>query len=256
MTRTTGVIQSHESECQGSARVKNEGIHEAWSRILPVRSIKSYFVKSIKLNNAFDNPSCKICNGNTAPFGACDFNKFCSTSEPMKFGFANVSINYNKCCDCDFIFTVDFDDWSEKDFSENIYNDDYIRVDGEYPVVRPQRMADNVSKLLKNFKNERLLDYGSGSGVFERKIRQSGFENVSSFDPFSNPIRPSGQFSIVTAFEVVEHSTDPIGIFTDMLSFANNEAIIIISTGLQPKNIAELGLSWWYIAPRNGHVSI
>lgn len=35
-----------------------------------------------------------------------------------------------------------------------------------------------------------------------------------------------------------------------------NCGIFLFSTLLQPQNIQELGAKWWYIIPRNGHISI
>jgi 2-polyprenyl-6-hydroxyphenyl methylase/3-demethylubiquinone-9 3-methyltransferase len=35
-----------------------------------------------------------------------------------------------------------------------------------------------------------------------------------------------------------------------------DSGIILLSTLLQPADIDRQGLSWWYAAPRNGHVSL
>jgi hypothetical protein len=101
----------------------------------------------------------------------------------------------------------------------------------------------------------RILDYGSGSGVFERALRSQGFD-VTSYDPFSHPSRPEGKFELITCFEVMEHAPDPIRLLDDMVSLKTDDGAIVFSTGVQPVDIETLRARWWYIAPRNGHVSI
>lgn len=41
-----------------------------------------------------------------------------------------------------------------------------------------------------------------------------------------------------------------------MYDFLSKDGFIIFSTLLRDKSIDELGAKWWYISPRNGHVSI
>ncbi len=86
-------------------------------------------------------------------------------------------------------------------------------------------------------------------------MRAAGF-HVEDYDPFSNPARPVGRFDLVTCFEVIEHSTAPAETVADMDSFLAEGGAILFSQPLQPANIEEIRASWWYIGPRNGHVSI
>jgi len=201
-------------------------------------------------------PPCKICGAASAPFGSCDLSKFCSNTNPLSQGFSGVPIYYYKCLSCEFIFTDSLDDWSPEDFSAYIYNEQYINFDPEYIEIRPRYLAERMANLLKGFEALRILDYGSGMGVFEKEMKLRGFNDVHSFDPFSNPVRPHGVFDLVTAFEVVEHSPQPNPTFEEMFSYLSENGILFIGTALLPPNISEMGVGWWYIAPRNGHVSI
>ncbi len=36
-----------------------------------------------------------------------------------------------------------------------------------------------------------------------------GFANITNYDPFSSPARPAGKFSLITCFEVIEHTVSP-----------------------------------------------
>jgi len=102
----------------------------------------------------------------------------------------------------------------------------------------------------------RILDYGSGAGLLEKHLRLAGYKHVHSYDPFSQPVRPAGQFDVIICCEVVEHSPKPRETIEDIVSFATPVCEIALTTGIQPKDICDIRGGWWYIAPRNGHVSI
>jgi hypothetical protein len=104
----------------------------------------------------------------------------------------------------------------------------------------------------------RVLDYGGGSGVFARTLREGGFAHVDVYDPlvpeFARP--PGGTYDLILCFEVIEHSTQPRQTLGHVASLLNDPGMVLLSTSLQPPNFEELGVNWWYVAPRNGHVSI
>jgi 2-polyprenyl-6-hydroxyphenyl methylase/3-demethylubiquinone-9 3-methyltransferase len=104
----------------------------------------------------------------------------------------------------------------------------------------------------------RILDYGGGSGETARELKKRGFTNVITYDPFAIGFaaRPLGLFDLVVCFEVLEHTHQPKGTLDEILSHLQHPGLVLISTLLQPPNIAQLGLAWWYAAPRNGHVSL
>ena len=199
--------------------------------------------------------ACKICGGPAPFFDVVDFNKFCSIEDCYAFGRAGIPVNYFRCKECDFLFTGFFDSWTSDDFARWVYNADYPLVDGEYAEIRPLRFAEEMGRRLKGQEAIRILDYGSGTGVFAARMRELGFAAVEIYDPFSAPERPSGRFDLVTCFEVLEHSANPVALLDDMKSFLRPDAGILFSQALQPANIAEIRANWWYTAPRNGHVS-
>jgi 2-polyprenyl-6-hydroxyphenyl methylase/3-demethylubiquinone-9 3-methyltransferase len=89
-------------------------------------------------------------------------------------------------------------------------------------------------------------------------LREAGFRNVEVYDPFvpQHAKKPEGKFDIITMFEVLEHSPTPKETMADLSSMLADEGVVMMSTMLQPKNMDSIGVNWWYLAPRNGHVSM
>lgn len=200
--------------------------------------------------------ACKVCSGKAEFFDIVDFNKCCTENEVYAYGRSGIVVPYFRCTTCGFMFTPFFDDWTVSEFARFVYNDDYIKVDGEYAGVRPKREAAAIAQHLAGFTNLRILDYGSGTGMFSSYLQEEGYHNISSYDPFSSPSRPEGRFDLVTCVEVLEHTTAPLTTLTDIAALLDPEGCVIFTTGIQTPNIRELRANWWYVGPRNGHASI
>ena len=202
---------------------------------------------------------CKCCRGPSRLYGVVDFNKNGQTrrGKPV-LGCAGIPIYYYRCPDCGFIFTTAFDRFSPADFSRWIYNQEYVLVDPDYVSSRPQAGADFLDGLLSPDRPRRLLDYGSGTGAMAEMLRQRGFPQVECYDPYvgGHSERPSLRYDCLVSIEVVEHSVNPAFTFSDMAGLLDDPGLIIFSTLLQPNDIEQIGLNWWYAAPRNGHVSL
>jgi 2-polyprenyl-6-hydroxyphenyl methylase/3-demethylubiquinone-9 3-methyltransferase len=57
-------------------------------------------------------------------------------------------------------------------------------------------------------------------------------------------------------FQTLEHMPDPMAGIAAMLATLAEPGIVLFSTLLQPQDFDRLGLNWWHVGPRNGHVSI
>src|SRR5580658_4385948 len=196
--------------------------------------------------------SCKVCDGTAAFFDVVDFNK---GTGGYALGHSAIYVPWHRCDDCGLLFTTFFDDWSLEDFRRFIYQD-YALLDPDYQSVRPRAMADHLAQLLRGFESARILDYGAGANMLATRMAEWGFAQVESYDPFSLPTRPEGRFDIVTCIEVIEHSPSPRSILADMRSFLVEDGCILIGESPQPPDIDSIRCGWWYVAPRNGHVSI
>lgn len=202
---------------------------------------------------------CKVCDAPAALFGVVDFSKNCDEANGTKIPLSGHAIYYRRCSSCGFLFTDYFDDWSTAEFEEHIYNSGYAQVDPEYASVRPSANARLIAGLFGAQKDAiSVLDFGGGNGQLAADLRASGFAMCATYDPL-NPqydTMPDRKYNLVTCFETLEHTPDPVGFVRAIAGCLEDEGLVLFSTVVQPANFDTLGLSWWYVGPRNGHISI
>jgi hypothetical protein len=203
---------------------------------------------------------CKICGGEAHPYDIVDFSKSCEMSiDPGAMSI--VPVVYRLCAQCQFIFTDFFDGFTDDQWRRYVYNDDYIQVDPEYATIRPRENVRMVSAFLAGKKKSIMgLDFGGGNGLTARLLRERGWI-YDSYDPFGdNDMAPEriGQYNFCSAIEVFEHSPDPVGSLRAIVEkVSRGRLLIMISTVASDGAVSpETRLSWWYAAPRNGHVSL
>lgn len=203
---------------------------------------------------------CKCCGAEARPAGEVDFHKSCEDQQRgAPFAPSGVAVRYHRCGGCGFLFTGAFDEWSHADFLAHVYNESYILVDPDFIEARPRGNAEHIAtRLFPGSPSLRLLDYGGGNGMLADLLVGHGFSGARTYDPFyaGREGRPTGRFDVVTAFEVLEHSTDPLHTLREMRWFMDDRGMLLFSTLMQPADIDRVGLDWWYAAPRNGHVSL
>ncbi len=201
---------------------------------------------------------CKCCGGRAFPYGVVDFHKNCELYRKNALDISGVPIYYHRCPTCGFLFTTAFDHFTNQDFQQHIYNEEYSLIDPDYQDARPRLNAGILSNLFQKDRPKRILDYGGGSGTLAQMLQTVGFPRVVTYDPFVSQFaaKPSDRFDCILCFEVVEHATDPGGLFADMKELLTDSGIILFSTLVQPEDIDKLGLNWWYAAPRNAHISL
>lgn len=201
---------------------------------------------------------CKCC-GATAPlYGVVDFNKNCNVQAPRILPVSGIPIYYHRCPNCQFIFTIAFDDFTPEDFAARIYNEQYLLVDPDYKEARAMSNAAFLAQTFAASKDLRILDYGGGMGLLAEEMRRAGFTNVDTYDPFvaEHAALPSKKYECILSFEVMEHSPTPQRTMDEMNSLLDTPGVIIFTTMTQPATINQQGLNWWYAGPRNGHVSL
>jgi 2-polyprenyl-6-hydroxyphenyl methylase/3-demethylubiquinone-9 3-methyltransferase len=201
---------------------------------------------------------CKCCDAAAPLCGVVDLNKNCEIVRRNVLPCCGIPVYYYRCPDCKFIFTTAFDGFTHADFARVIYNDQYVLVDPDYESARPNANAGLLQKLFPASKPARLLDYGGGNGMLARLLAERGFPNVDCYDPHVEQYAQKSPhtYDCIVSFEVFEHTTDPLGLVTALNDLLADPGLVIFSTFLQPPDIDQFGLNWWYAAPRNGHVSL
>jgi 2-polyprenyl-6-hydroxyphenyl methylase/3-demethylubiquinone-9 3-methyltransferase len=88
--------------------------------------------------------------------------------------------------------------------------------------------------------------------------RACGFSEAVTYDPMvpEHAGRPSGKFDLVTCFETLEHLPNPLDGIAKIVECVAEPGAVFYSTLTQPDDFDNHGLSWWYVGPRNGHISI
>ncbi|WP_207477236.1 class I SAM-dependent methyltransferase [Arenibaculum pallidiluteum] len=197
-------------------------------------------------------PQCPVCSiGKAAPLLAKDFNISCNDyfEGARTYPLSGSLVHFVECSECGFAWIPELHLWTHKQFRDAIYNEDYILCDPHFAEIRPRKLAAWLATFARGM---RVLDYGGGEGATARELRRFGVDAVC-WDPFyiSAP-PPKGPFDLVTAFEVVEHVPDQVGLFSRLAELCG-DGLLVFSTLLRPRT--QKG-DWWYACARNGHVSL
>jgi len=202
---------------------------------------------------------CKICQQPAPLFGLVDFNRNCQIPDGVKLALTGTPVYYRRCGSCGFLFTDAFDGWSQDEFKTHIYNGGYLAVDPGYLEIRPCSNAGLVQQVFGAHKTTlRVLDFGGGNDVLCSELRAAGFPVATTYDPFVQEYAkpPDGKFNLITCFETLEHMPDPLKGIGAIVERLADPGLVLFSTLLQPPDFEKLGMNWWYVGPRNGHVSM
>ncbi len=182
---------------------------------------------------------CGICESEAAPFGQAQV-------------LGRFKVHYFRCAACGFVQT-EKPYWLAEAYQEALSGLDVGAVS------RNLRLAPITQALLKQFFDETgpFVDYGGGTGLFVRLMRDGGFD-FRWADKFAKNIFARGfeaepsRHELLTAFEVFEHLTEPAAEVEQMLRYAPN---ILFTTVLMPASNPTPG-HWWYYGLEHGqHVA-
>ncbi|TFW23851.1 methyltransferase domain-containing protein [Duganella callida] len=214
--------------------------------------------EDLALLPAYDG--CPACGRGMVPHDVVDFNKSCGEAHGRYLPLAGTAVYYHRCPGCGFAQAPAFRQWTRQAFRAHLYNDDYAAVDPDGVSVRPLQNADFVHQLFGESRAAiRHLDYGAGSGLLSATLRERQWDSLA-YDPFADDERKPtqlGKFNFITAFAAFERAPDVKALMADLLALMDEECVLIFSTRfsdgqLQPNT----RLTWWYAAPRNGHISL
>ena len=207
------------------------------------------------LQNKNQQLDCPICDSEIILLGSVDFNKSCGGDLPN----SGKLIDYHVCNICQFVFSQEIYGWPKEQFINEVYNEQYVKVDEDYLQKRLEGNASLIHKTFPNKEGIRHLDYGGGNGVLSECLRLQDW-NSQSYDPFNSedePIESLGTFDLITVFEVFEHVPNVNELFKNLSRLTDNQSMVIFSTLLSDGQLnAATKIDWWYASPRNGHISL
>jgi hypothetical protein len=200
---------------------------------------------------------CKVCGSLATWLGAVDFSKWCShdlRSTPT----VGVNVDYYRCAVCGLLFSPSFDRFTSEDWRNHVYNAGYLSIDPDYTGGRGRNIAESIATTFPLASSLHVIDYGCGLGTLGDTLRTLNWPNVINYDPFvpKYSSRPTSRAELVIAVEVLEHSNNPVATFDEIASLRSPSGIIFATTLFVPMDADASILDWWYVAPRNGHVTI
>lgn len=213
--------------------------------------------------NGLDAKMCPVCGCRSNKYFTVDFDKTFYAPKPEMTRQGGMC-DYYLCPNCDYIFAPMFKDWTSEIYKERIYNDEYEKY------VDPEHVTDDRAKMLFNkfasvmsCNQARHLDYGGGHGQFSKLIHKETGLWSDCYDPFYQPdgnaFKFPSKYSLITAFEVLEHIYDPNTAFADFNRLLIDGGVVLSSTQNWrelPELQHTMPTEWSNIAPRNGHVGM
>jgi hypothetical protein len=186
----------------------------------------------------------------------------CAACRQPLSGFGNATIlnkyqvAYFRCSSCGFI-TTEKPYWLAEAYAEPIAREDIGLVS------RNLHISSAVDGIIKAFFRDgrAFLDYGGGTGLFVRLMRDQGHEFYWYDQHAKNMFamgfevdRPFTQrFDLVTAVEVMEHLERPDSFLEEVFSWTDS---LLFTTELVPASVPKPG-EWWYYALEAGqHISL
>ena len=164
--------------------------------------------------------------------------------------FNKRGLLFFKCSDCNFVFLCNTDNPNFlntlADFEPAYYN--YFK--SNRADRKNHHSLLNWIQKYKTSKDIQLLDIGCGSGKWVNYLNQHGFTawgiepSVALYNHFLIPDNsfecttvsnyilntPGKIFDIITAFDVLEHTKDPVEFLTGITTLMHSETLLFIST--------------------------
>lgn len=186
---------------------------------------------------------CKTCSAQASPF-----------SKATVLGRYEVA--YYRCDECGFVQTED-PYWLEEAYSNAITASDIGLVS------RNMRLSLLTMSLIRLCFNPagKFLDHAGGYGLLVRLMRDAGYD-FHLYDKYcKNIFAPgfgvaegeNGCYDLVTAFEFLEHTRDPLEELRRILCRSRN---ILFTTEIHPASVP-FPEDWWYYGLEHGqHISL
>jgi len=192
---------------------------------------------------------------------------------PLRSEFSKTDFDFRRCEACGLSFVanprVDFAALYDAEYYAGRGADtmvDYIGEMGNPKTIREYewRGIYRAVTSLAGHQQVKWLDYGCGLGGLVRYARAQGVVDVHGYDDgFSarwirdhgipsltaeELTQSTGQFDVITAIEVMEHLTDPVGAMTHIASLLKPGGHFFLTTGNAEPHRSRL-TRWSYVHP-------
>jgi hypothetical protein len=181
---------------------------------------------------------CRACETPTDPFARAQV-------------LGHVDVAYHRCPSCGLVMALD-PTWLEEAYGDAIAKLDVGLLD------RCQILASVTASVLRaeRLRGGRFLDWAGGYGTLTRLMRDRGYDfahndpmAVNVFAEGHEVADPSaGRYDLVTAFEVLEHLTDPVASLSPLAAVTDR---MLVTTQVVPSP-APLPSDWDYYALESG----
>lgn len=151
-------------------------------------------------------PTCAICG--YSPDGE-PASADCGSVRGNTERFKSQTFNLWKCPSCQSIHSTDPVDLAD------IYRDYPLNDKRRLDIFAKGTMANLLKRLRQGGlnKNDTILDFGCGNGIFLQFLSQKGHTNIAGFDPFIKKYAElpelAGGYDCVVANDVIEHVENP-----------------------------------------------
>ncbi len=197
--------------------------------------------KSPSAPEAVVGERCRACDAACEPF---------ATAQVL----GHVEATYERCPSCGLVMAVR-PDWLDEAYSDAIAKLDIGLLD------RCQILSSVTAMVLRSerLRRGRFLDWAGGYGTLTRMMRDRGYDFVHT-DPMATNIFAAGhdvpdlaaddgrRYDLVTAFEVLEHLSDPVAALTPVAGVTD---LLLTTTHLVP-DPAPQPADWWYYTLDSG----
>jgi len=150
-----------------------------------------------------DHYHCNLCDYSTEQANKDDLGEIKGNTAK----YLEQSFPLWRCPQCKTIHSL-----TPVDFSD-IYSDYPLNHMRKLDIYARQTLGNLLKRLRKGGinKSSSILDYGCGNGILATYLKQKGYHNVDSYDPYVEPFtqKPTQQYDLVVLNDVLEHVEEP-----------------------------------------------
>ena len=186
----------------------------------------------------------------------------------MSFCFKKSAKQFYKCNACGVLFQ--FPNKSTHKIYKEAYYSNSERKPNQFINYFTEQKNSRILKQIKKYKQTgTLLDIGAGYGLFVKNAKEDRF-NAFGIEPnahavayaykklkihlshgfFSKKSFTDGRFDVITAFHVIEHTSDPVQFIKDIRNKLLDNGLLVIETpNIASVNARLMKKRWPFIIP-------